>query len=119
VDVPLLVGYEMGNDRLRANINAGAVVNIYSWQQGETIDNNGNPVTITTGKPNNPYQYKTNVGIGFTAGASLYYKLNNRLYAMAEPYFRYNFSPMNKEVLSIQERFTTIGLRLGIRVDMK
>lgn len=119
VDVPLLVGYEMGNDRLRANINAGAVVNIYSWQQGETLDNNGNRVTITTGKPENPYQYKTNVGIGFTAGASLYYKLNNRLYAMAEPYFRYNFSPMNKEVLSIQERFTTIGLRLGIRVDIK
>jgi hypothetical protein len=119
VDVPLLIGYEMGNDRLRANINAGAVVNIYSWQQGETLDNNGNPVTITTGKPNNPYQYKTNVGIGFTAGASIYYKLNNRLYAMAEPYFRYNFSPMNKEVLSIQERFTTIGLRFGIRVDIK
>jgi len=119
IDVPLLVGYEMGNDRLRANINAGAVVNIYSWQQGETLDNNGNPVSITTGKPDNPYQYKTNVGIGFTAGASLYYKLNDRLYAMAEPYFRYNFSPMNKEVLSIQERFTTIGLRLGIRVDLK
>ena len=119
IDVPLLVGYEMGNDKLRANINAGAMVNIYSWQKGETLDNNGNPVIITTGKADNPYQYKTNVGIGFTAGASLYYKLNNKLYALAEPYFRYNFSPMNKEVLSIQERFTTIGLRLGIRLDIK
>lgn len=119
IDVPLLVGYEMGNDKLRANINAGAMINIYSWQKGETLDNNGNPVTITTGKPENPYQYKTNVGIGFTAGASFYYKLNNKLYALAEPYFRYNFSPMNKEVLSIQERFTTVGLRLGIRLDIK
>lgn len=119
IDVPLVIGYEMGNDKLRANINAGAVVNIYSWQNGETIDKDGNPVVITTGKTDNPYQYKTNVGVGFTAGASLYYKLNNRLYAMAEPYFRYNFSPMNKEVLSIQEKFTTIGLRLGIRVDIK
>lgn len=119
IDVPLVVGYELGNGNFKANINAGAVVNIYSWQKGETLDNNGNPVSITTGKGDNPYQYKTNVGMGFTAGASLYYKLNNRLYALAEPYFRYNFSPMNKEVLSIQEKFTTVGLRLGIRVDLK
>jgi hypothetical protein len=119
IDVPLVLGYELGNEKLRANINAGAVINIYSWQNGQTLDNDGNLVSITTGKQNNPYQYKTNVGIGFTAGASLYYKLNNRLYAMAEPYFRYNFSPMNKEAVSIQERFTTIGLRLGIRVDIK
>lgn len=119
IDVPLVAGYEMGNEKWRANINAGAMLNIYSWQQGETLDNNGNPVVFTTGKAESAYQYKTNIGIGFTAGASLYYKLNNKWYALAEPYFRYNFSPMNKEALSIQERFTTVGLRLGIRIDIK
>jgi hypothetical protein len=119
IDVPLVVGYEMGNGRFHANINAGAVINLYSWQKGETLDNNGAPVTITTGKPDNPYQYKTNVGIGFTGAASLYYKFSDRFHFLAEPYFRYNFSPMNKEALSIQEKFTTIGLRLGVRVDLR
>lgn len=119
IDIPLTVGYEMGGDKFRANINAGPVINIYSWQKGETLDNNGAPVSITTGKDDSPYQYKTNLGVGFTAGASLYYRLNDRFHAMAEPYFRYNFTPMNKETLSIQEKFTTIGLRLGIRMDIK
>ncbi|MES2849775.1 MAG: hypothetical protein V4685_12015 [Bacteroidota bacterium] len=119
IDVPLVVGYEMGNGNFHANINAGVVVNLYSWQKGETIDNNGAPVSITTGKEDNPYQYKTNIGVGFTSAISLYYKLNDRFHVLAEPYLRYNFSPMNKEVLSIQERFTTIGLRLGIRMDIK
>ena len=119
IDVPVVVGYEMGNGNFHVNINAGAVINIYSWQKGETLDNSGTPVSITTGKDDNPYQYKTNVGVGFTGAVSLYYKLNDKFHLMAEPYFRYNFSPMNKETLSIQEKFTTIGLRLGIRMDIK
>lgn len=119
IDIPLTVGYEMGNGKFHANINTGVVINVYSWQDGETLDNNFMPVSITTGKENNPYQYKTNVGLGFIGAASLYYKLNSRLHLMAEPYFRYNFSAMNKEAITLQEKFTTIGLRLGIRVDLR
>ncbi len=118
IDLPITLGYEMGNGRFHANINTGVVINLYSWQSGETLDNNFNPVSITTGKDNNPYQYKTNVGVGFIGAASLYYKLNDHLHLMAEPYLRYNFSPMNKEAVTLQEKFTTIGLRLGIRMDI-
>lgn len=118
IDLPITLGYEMGNGRFHANINTGVVVNLYSWQSGESLDNNFNPVSITTGKDNNPYQYKTNVGLGFIGAASLYYRLNDNLHLMAEPYLRYNFSPMNKEAVTLQEKFTTIGLRLGIRMDI-
>jgi len=93
------------------------VINLYSWQKGELLDTAFQPVSITTGKGVPAFQYKTNIGVGFTAAASVYYKLNDRLHLLAEPYFRYNFSPMNKEALSLQERFTTMGLRLGIRID--
>ncbi len=118
LDIPLLVGYELGNGRLHANINAGAVINIYSWQNGETLDTTFTPVSFTSAKSNSPYQYKTNVGVGFMGGISFYYKLNESLHLLAEPYYRYNFSPMNKGTLSIQERFSTIGLRLGLRLDL-
>lgn len=119
IDVPVVIGYEMGNGNFHANINAGVMINLYSWQQGETLDNNGTPVSITTGKDDNPYQYKTNVGVGFTSAVSLYYKFSEKFHFLAEPYLRYNFSPMSKETISIQEKFTTIGLRLGIRMDIK
>jgi len=117
-DVPLLLGFEIGNGRLHANFNAGAVVNIYSWQKGESLDTSFKPVNISTGKSESLYQYKTNIGVGFMGGVSVYYKLNDRFHLLAEPYWRYNFSPMNKEMLSLQEKFSTMGIRLGIRLDL-
>jgi hypothetical protein len=119
IDIPIVVGYELGNGKLHANINAGAVVNIYSWQNGDVLDTAGNPVSITTGKGSTPYQFKTNAGVGFIGAVSVYYKLNDRLHIMAEPYFRYNFSPMNKESITLKQKYQTAGLRLGIRLDLK
>jgi len=119
IDIPLVVGYEIGNGKLHANINAGAIVNIYSWQKGDVLDTAGNPVSITTGKGPSAYQFKTNAGVGFIGAISVYYKLNDRLHIMAEPYFRYNFSPMNKESITLKQKYQTAGLRLGIRLDIK
>ena len=119
IDVPIVVGYELGNGKLHANINAGAVVNIYSWQKGEVLDTALTPVSITTGKGSSPYQFKTNAGVGFIGAVSVYYKLNDRIHVMAEPYFRYNFSPMNKESITLKQKYHTAGLRLGVRLDLK
>ena len=119
IDAPILIGYEVGNGKLHINLNAGAVVNIYSWQKGDLLDTSFQPVNITTGKGLSQYQYKTNIGIGFMGAVSVYYKLNGRLHLLAEPFLRYNFSPMSKDNFSLQEKFTTVGLRLGIRVDLK
>lgn len=118
IDIPLVAGYELGNGKLHANINAGAIVNIYSWQKGDVLDMSGNPVSITTGKGASAYQFKTNAGIGFIGAVSVYYKLNDRWHIMAEPYFRYNFSPMNKENITLKQKYQTAGLRLGIRLDL-
>jgi len=119
IDIPLAMGYEMGNGRLHANINAGVIVNIYSWQKGDVLDTAYNPVNITTGKGSSPYQFKSNIGVGFIGGVSVYYKLTDRLHLMAEPYFRYNFSPMNKDNITLKQKYQTAGLRVGIRIDLK
>jgi hypothetical protein len=119
IDLPLVVGYELGNGRIHTNINAGVIINAYSWQKGEVLDNANNPVSITTGKNNSPYQFKTNIGLGFIAGVSVYYKLNERLHILAEPYFRYNLSPMSKENLTLKQKYNTAGLRIGLRLDLR
>jgi hypothetical protein len=119
IDIPLVIGYELGNGKLHANINAGPVINIYSWQKGDVLDANGNPVSITTGKGSSPYQFKNNAGVGFIGSVSVYYKLTDRLHILAEPYFRYNLSQMNKESITLKQKYQTAGLRLGIRLDLK
>lgn len=119
IDIPLQVGYELGNGRLHANINAGVVVNVYSWQKGEVLDTAYQPVTITTGKGASPYQFKTNAGLGFMGGISVYYKLNDKIHVMAEPYYRYNFKQINKDNLTLKQKYNTVGLRLGVRIDLQ
>ena len=119
IDVPIVVGYELGNGKLHANINAGVIVNVYSWQKGEVLDATLNPVNITTGKNSSPYQFKTNAGVGFIGAVSVYYRLTDKIHVMAEPYFRYNFTPMNKESITLKQKYHTAGLRLGIRLDLK
>jgi hypothetical protein len=118
IDVPLVIGYEFGNGRFHTNINAGIIVNVYSWQRGEVLNNSLQPVNITTGKSNSPYQFKTNIGLGFMAGASLYYKMNEKLHLLAEPYFRYNFTPASKEAITFKQKYNTAGLRVGLRLDL-
>ena len=83
------------------------------------LDTAGRPVSITTGKNSSPYQFKTNAGIGFIGAVSVYYKITDKLHLVAEPYFRYNFSPMNKETITLKQKYQTVGLRLGVRLDLK
>ncbi len=117
LDIPLIIGFEMGNGRLHTNINAGAIINLYSWQKGDLLDKSLQPVNITTGGTKSPYQFKNNIGVGFMGAVSFYYKLNDRFHLLAEPYFRYNFSPVSKSDLTLKQKYNTAGLRLGLRFD--
>lgn len=118
LDIPILFGYETGFGKFKLNAYAGGMLNIYSWQRGEVLDTSLRPVVITTGKPESPYQYRNNMGIGLTGGVSLYYRIHDNWQLMAEPYFRYNLSPMNREGLTLRERYHLLGLRIGIRRDL-
>ena len=82
------------------------------------LDTSYQPVNITTGKGSSPYQFKTNAGLGFIGAVSVYYKVNDKIHILAEPYFRYNLSQINKENLTLKQKYNTIGLRVGVRVDL-
>lgn len=118
IDIPLTLGYEFGNGKFHGNLNAGVIANIYSWQRGATLNDTFASVSINTGGPVSPYQFKTNVGIAFSGSFSLYYRLQDRMYLMAEPYLRYSLSAANKEEITLRQKFHTAGIRLGIRYDL-
>lgn len=119
LDIPLVIGYELGNGKIHANINAGVIINIYSWYKGDVLDSLYQPVTITTGKTNSIYQFKNNIGVGFLGSISLYFKMTDNLHLVLEPYFRYNLSPMSKQNLNLQQKYNIAGLRAGVRFDLK
>ena len=117
IDIPLAIGYEAGNGRVHTNLNAGVMINVMSRQSGFVPDKNGNPVDISSGSAKTIYQYKTNAGVSLTGAVSVYYKLNDALHLMAEPYFRYSLSPVTQSEISLKQKYHTAGLRLGARLD--
>ncbi len=117
IDIPLSVGYELGNGRIHANINAGAIINLSSSQKGFVLDKSGNAVDISSKTSSSIYRYKANAGVSFIGAVSVYYKLNDQLHFMAEPYVKVALSPATKAELSLKEKFHTAGLRLGVRMD--
>ena len=119
IDVPIVIGYEIGNGKIHANINAGVIINVYSWYKGDVLDSLYQPTTITTGKGNSIYQFKNNIGVGFLASISLYYRMTDDIHLLLEPYFRYNLSPMSKQNLNLQQKYNIAGLRAGVRFDLK
>ena len=119
IDVPLVIGYELGNGKVHANINAGIIINVYSWYKGDALDTSYQPVSITTGKGNPQYQFKNNIGVGFLGSASFYYRFTDQMHLVIEPYFRYNLSPMSNNNSNLQQKFHTAGIRAGIRWDIK
>ena len=117
IDIPLAIGYEAGNGRVHTNLNAGVMINVMSRQSGFVPDKNGNPVDISSGSAKTIYRYKTNAGVSLTGAVSVYYKLNDALHLMAEPYFRYSLSSVTQSEISLKQKYHTAGMRLGVRLD--
>ncbi len=117
IDVPITAGFEVGNGRLHTNINAGAVINIYSKQKGLVLDNNGNEVDLSNKNAASSYSFKPNAGVSLLGAVSIYYKLTDKLHVMAEPYVRYSLSPVTKQAITYSQKYHTAGLKIGLRAD--
>jgi opacity protein-like surface antigen len=118
IDIPLQMGYELGNSRFHVNLSAGAIINIVSKQTGNVVDNNDLAVDITSGKSSSTFRIKPNTGVSLLGSASFYYKLNERLHLMAEPYIRYGLSNVTQPDITFKQKYHTLGLRLGVRWDL-
>ncbi len=118
VDIPLFAGYEVETYRWVFSVNAGALIHIVSWQQGEILHPDMKPVSITTGETGSYEAYRTNMGISLTAHLGFYYKLPNHSQILIEPHFRYPLRPVSVEGYPLVERHFTGGLRVGLRLPI-
>ncbi|MCX6293364.1 MAG: hypothetical protein NT127_03590 [Sphingobacteriales bacterium] len=119
IDLPITLGYGWQKNKWDFIVNAGVVMNIISFYKGDILNSDLQPIAMNASSLSKAYQLKTNIGLGFIGSISIVRQLNNKFSVFTEPYFRYNFSLMNKETTHFKQRFTTTGLRLGIRMNLK
>lgn len=116
IDVPVMVGYQFGNEDLKVGINAGVVFNLSSWYQGVQLDSSLATVPIIKGSSN--MIYRSNIGMGLIGSVSLVKKLGEDLHIFAEPYFRYNFSNMTTPNAPYNQKFSLGGIAVGVRLNL-
>jgi len=123
VDIPVIVGVEMGKGPWRLNINGGAYINLLAKQKGQMIDQGAiDPTNIDLldftsdlDQGNSFAAFKDNVGVSYYAGVAATYELNRDMQFVIEPHFRHFQNPHNTSVYNVDQSYQTIGVFFGIR----
>ncbi|MBN9295647.1 MAG: hypothetical protein J0I41_01490 [Filimonas sp.] len=115
VDVPVILGYEWGNNGWRFAVNGGAIFNVYSWYNGEIYDTSFNAMAVDKSPAG---VYKRNIGVGLYGSISIFKSIGENTEIFAEPYLRYNLSNMMEANQSYSQKFRIGGLSLGIRYKL-
>jgi hypothetical protein len=103
IDMPFLIGYDLKNPNLNLTINAGLVLNIYTWV------NSGSDYL------NSIHFFRPYSGISLYLGLNYVRPINERLLIMAEPYFRYRLSNMVNSQAGFTQKTNVAGLSMGVR----
>lgn len=114
-DIPVLIGYQFGNDDLRIGINAGVIFNLSSSFNGVVLDSSLSPKPFSKESNN---VYKNNIGMGIYTGISITKRLTYNTSIFAEPYFRYNLSNTTTPLSTFNQRFSIGGLSIGLRLNL-
>ncbi len=115
IDIPLIASYEWGNDNLKAGVSAGVILNLYSWQKGESLDTSYVPVAFNK---DGGRTFKRNIGVGLFTGFSVLKKAGKSTDFFAEPYFRYNVSNITNNRSVFNQKFDVTGLNIGLRYKL-
>jgi hypothetical protein len=103
LDLPVLAGYSVGDEKFRTTFNGGAIMNLYSWPQG-----NGQTDF-----------FKTNTGFSLYLGVNFESRINSRFFLFSEPYYRYQLTSMTVSSVSSMKFIDIVGISIGVRYYFK
>jgi hypothetical protein len=115
LDIPILASFEIPYGRSIFMINAGPVFNLTSSHEGQILDSNLHPASITPGDPDEIPVYKTNLGMSLYMGAGVVFPLTDHISGLVEPNFLYRLKPVTLDSYPLKEHRHTASLNLGIR----
>jgi hypothetical protein len=102
-DLPVLVGYSVGNEKLKATFNGGVILNLYSWFPGS----------------DSIVFFKTNTGLSLYLGVNFETKINEKFSLFGEPYYRYQLTSMTVSSVSNVKFIDIVGISIGARYYFK
>ena len=96
------------------SVSGGVILDLLSWNTGNTIDTSLSIVSINTKGNSNVYSNSA-FGVSLMLAGSVERKLNDNWAIFTEPYFRYGISNSIISKFRFEQKFNSLGLSLGIR----
>ena len=117
LDIPVLLTYRVENKDISLTASAGPLINMVFWQKGDIIEplSTLRPMSITSGDNTIPV-FKNNVGVSLYAGLSINYALGETKELFFEPHVRHILRPVTLDVYPLDQRYTTVGASIGLRL---
>ncbi len=116
LDIPLLVGFERGGDKVSFSLNGGLLINMLSAQKGEFVSPNTEvPVTFSSNDPNSYRAFRNRLGLGFYGSMGFYFKWKDNMQVLFEPYVKYRPGSVAVDAYVLEQRYMTAGLFVGLR----
>ena len=116
-EIPIILSYRNQPDENSLwnwSLSGGVILNAISWNSGSTIDTTLSVVSYNNKGANNIYTNST-LGVSMMFAASIERKLNDNWTLFSEPYFRYGLSNNISSKYGFTQKFSSVGLSLGIR----
>jgi hypothetical protein len=98
-DLPVLVGYSFGTEKLKMTITVGGIANLSSSYTGDPLAD----------------FFKTNTGFSLYGGFNIEKQVNQKISIFMEPYYRYRLTSMTLSTVEFNKFIDVIGLSIGAR----
>jgi hypothetical protein len=113
IEIPLILGYEWGNELIKFSINAGVIATATSWYSGEILDTTNQIVALSSKGQSSIYQQQ--IGLSGFGSIRISKPIRPGVEIYAEPFFRTNFSSMQIRQPAFTQRFSATGIQFGLK----
>jgi hypothetical protein len=110
IDIPLIVGYEVGKKKLSLLIETGLSVKIRVASKGYLFLLDGNYANLNTIEP----IFNRKINVASYTGLSLNYDLGKRTQLKLGGHFKYNPFSITKKNYPVKQKYRSTGIHIGI-----
>ena len=120
IDIPVSVGYEHRIKKWSLGIQAGVLVNVGLKARGSFFapPPADAPVAFSDNTPEGLDAFKNKVNTAYTAALSFGYRVAPKTEIRLEPHMQYRPDSYTNSTYVLDQRYTMVGLRLGIRQQL-
>ena len=113
VSIPFTAGYMWQTDKFNIGVHGGLALNLLFFKGGRIVAGDGS-VTTLNGEAKKDV-YKPSAGFSALGGLVFEYKIRDNLSFVVEPNIKYNLRSLTTDGYTIDQKYITTGINVGLR----